>query len=507
VTETERERAGGDIPSRRLGLLHERRAYLAALAGATRTRLSYPRADLRGQRATIPSRWLLDSATARNGEPLYASDLLEMLTETPPPEWFEAVHSFESALRTSGERASLQERDLASLLGARSAPERHYLAGQIDGLADGMAARRSRARKRRTAGIPVAALDGWNGKVPPGSVAAAGSEKPVSPTALETFAQCPFRYFLGHVLKVGEVERPEEMETITAADVGNVMHGALEEFFEATHPRPEPLAGWSAEERAKLREIAEQHCAEAEGRGLTGKPLAWAADRARILRDLDRFLDADQEYRAATGFVYDRAEVAFGASRDGTPPPPPARYTLPDGTGIAFRGYIDRVDRGPAGELMVTDYKTGGSKKFMVVGKPDPLVRLDGGKRLQLPVYALALHHEAGDKPITARYWFITERENFSQAVLPLDGPTREKFGEVVQVLADTMREGYFPAVPGDEDGRTNSYMNCQYCPYDTICPSSQRVEIWKQWKDGPVIREFAALSEKAPPGEEAADD
>jgi ATP-dependent helicase/DNAse subunit B len=342
--------------------------------------------------------------------------------------------------------------------------------------------------------------------VPDGSVAAAGSEKPVAPTALETFAQCPFRYFMGHVLKVGEIERPEEIETITAADVGNVMHAALEEFFNETHPRGDPLAPWSAEERAKLREIAEQHCTEAEHRGLTGKPLAWAADRARILRDLDRFLDADQEFRAS-GFVFERAEVAFGASRDGSPAPPPARYTLPDGTEIAFRGYIDRVDRGPNGELMVTDYKTGRSTKFKVVGKPDPRVRLDGGKRLQLPVYALALEEEAQGKPISARYWFITERENYEQAVLPLDGPTREAFGDVLQVLADTMRQGYFPAVPGEEDGRTNSYSNCLYCPYDRICAPSQRLEIWKQWKGGPVVREFAALSEGTPPALEGGDD
>ena len=504
ITEQERDQAGDEVPSRRLGLLQQRRAYLAALAGAGTRALSYPRADLRGQRTTIPSRWLLESATAQSGTALYASDLAEMLMSPPYPEWFEAVHSFESVLTKDGERASLQERDLASLLGARSAPERHYLASRIDGLGDGMAARRSRARKRRVAGSGTAELDGWNGRVPDGSVAAAGSEKPVSPTALETFAECPFRYFLGHVLKVGDIERPEEIETITAADVGNVMHAALEEFFNETRPRGNPLAPWSAGERTRLREIAEQHCAAAEGRGLTGKPLAWAADRARILRDLDRFLDEDQACRATTGFVFERAEVAFGASRDGSPPPPPARYTLPDGTGIAFRGYIDRVDRGPNGELMVTDYKTGRSTKFKVVGKPDPLVRLDGGKRLQLPVYALALEEEAGGKPISARYWFITERENFEQAVLPLDGPTREKFGEVVQVLADTMRQGYFPAVPGKEDRA--SYTHCKYCPYDRICPPGQRIEIWKQFKGGAGLARFTGLSEGTLTSEEPDD-
>lgn len=497
VTEAEREGAGGEIPSRQLGLLHQRRAYLGSLAGAASATLSYPRADLRGQRTTIPSRWLLESATALNGESLYASELAEMLTRTERPGWFDAVHSFEAALAAGGERASLQERDLASLMNTRRSPEQHYLANQIDALGDGMAARRSRTRKPRFAGSPAAELDAWSGRVPSGSVAAAGSDRPVSPTALETFAECPFRYFLGHVLRVGEVERPEEAETISPADVGNVMHGALEEFFEATHPRPEPLAAWTNGERARLREIAERHCAEAERRGLTGKPLAWAADRARILRDLDRFLDADDEFRTTTKYVYERAEVAFGPSRDGSPSLPPARYTLPDGTEISFRGYIDRVDRGPNGELMVTDYKTGKPDKLKMVGDADPVARLAAGKKLQLPVYALALRGNAGGDPVSARYWFITERHNFQQAVLPLDAGTEQKFGEVVQVLANTMREGYFPAVPGKEDGYTNSYDNCNYCPYERVCPSSQRLEIWKQWKGGPGVKEFAALGEK----------
>ncbi len=501
ITEQERDRAGGDIPSRRLGLVHQRRAYLAALSGASVRKLSYARADLRGQRTTIPSRWLLETASAHAAKAVYASDLAELLVSAP--DWFEAVHSFQSVLSRGEERASLQERDLASLIGVRSAPERHYLASEINGLGEGMAARRSRARKRRLAGSAPAELDDWNGKVPDGAVSAAGSLRPVSPTALETFAACPFRYFMGHVLKVGEIERPEEMETITAADAGNVMHAALEEFFTATHPRAEPMAPWTPEERGRLREIAERHCSEAEERGLTGKPLAWAADRARILRDLDRFLDVEEEERARTGFVYARGEVAFGTGKDGAAAPP-ALYTLPDGTEIAFRGYIDRVDRGPDGELRVTDYKTGRAEKLKVVSKAEPLARLDGGKKLQLPVYALALEEEAAGKPISARYWFITERENFEQALLPLDAPTREKFGQVVQVLADTMRQGYFPAVPGDEDGWNNSYTNCLYCPYDRICAPGQRLEIWKQWKDGPVVRDFAALAEGALPSTEA---
>lgn len=506
ITEGERERSGGEVPSRRIGLVQERRAYVAALAGSGASTISSPRVDLRGQRPAIPGDWLLDSASRLNGSPMYATDLAKMVESRERPPWLQAVHSFESALESDGERASLQERDLGSLLCAREAPEQHFLAKQLDGLADGILARRSRARKRRFAGSGAVELDAWNGRVPPGLVAPAGSSSPVSPTALETFAECPFRYFLGHVLRVGEVERPEDTETISPGDAGNIMHAALQLFFEQTHPREDPVAPWTTRERALLLEIAEQQCTEAERRGITGKPLTWASERARILRDLECFLDADEAERLATGFLYERAEVAFGTTRDGSPSLPPVLYTLPDGTQVRFRGYIDRVDRGPGGALLVTDYKSGNSGKFTkAIDHPDALARLAGGRRLQLPVYALALEDEARGSPISARYWFVTEREGFREARLPLDADTREAFGGVVQVLADTMREGFFPAVPGEED--RNSYKHCQYCPYDRVCPPGQRLEIWKQFKGGPVVASFAGLSEGLLPGEEPADE
>ena len=51
----------------------------------------------------------------------------------------------------------------------------------------------------------------------------------------------------------------------------------------------------------------------------------------------------------------------------------------------AFRlhGFIDRVDRAPDGRLRIIDYKTGGPAAFTVKAVVE-------GKKLQLPLYALA---------------------------------------------------------------------------------------------------------------------
>ena len=41
-----------------------------------------------------------------------------------------------------------------------------------------------------------------------------------SPTSLERWAKCPFSYFLGNVLRIGAVEKPEDVHTITPLEKG-----------------------------------------------------------------------------------------------------------------------------------------------------------------------------------------------------------------------------------------------------------------------------------------------
>ena len=505
LTEAERAASGG-LPSRLERRFDERRLFLAALAGGGRVRLSMPRAALRDQKTTLPSRWLLESASALAGRSIYASELNEMVYNEPErPDWFRVEFSLETALR-EGHPASLQERDLASLLAARIKPDRHFLSEALPGLGAGIRARRARLRRRKVLGDTVRKLDEWNGLVGADRVPLPSPEKPISPTALETFASCPFRYYLGHVLRIGEVERPEEAETIAARDVGTIVHDSLEAFFlEMKANRVDPSAPWSAVERARLAEIATEQCAIAERRGLTGYDLSWTAQKARILRDLDRFLDNDDEFRAETGYSFEMAELAFGTrphSSNGLAIAA-VQYPIDDSTVVAFRGRIDRVDRRPDGAVMVSDYKTGSTFAYNALKRTDPFEKLAAGKHLQLPVYALALKEQAGGAPITAQYWFVSERAGFERREVLLDAATEDAFREIVRRFVDTIRAGYFPPIPGDED--RDSWKNCQYCPYDAICPASHRLELWNQWKDDPDLVEFVALVD-GHVGKEAAD-
>ena len=70
-----------------------------------------------------------------------------------------------------------------------------------------------------------------------------------------------------------------------------------------------------------------------------------------------------------------------------------------------MRGYIDRVDRAPDGGLRVIDYKTGGPSSFT---KRD----LEKGKKLQLPLYALAARDALHlGTPVDGFYWHVKHAE------------------------------------------------------------------------------------------------
>jgi hypothetical protein len=71
-----------------------------------------------------------------------------------------------------------------------------------------------------------------------------------------------------------------------------------------------------------------------------------------------------------------------------------------EGQSAQLHGVIDRVDRNEKGELRILDYKTGSSHL-----SPQDLIE---GRRLQLPIYALAAR-EALDigEPVEGLYWAI----------------------------------------------------------------------------------------------------
>ncbi len=476
----DRERASAEgMPLRTQRQVEERRDYLAALASAPQRVLLYPRGDLRGQRGKLPARWALETASRLEGQRVFSAEL-----ETLARPWFTTVASFEAALSGDSAPASEQEYDLRSLLHWRESGGRaldHYLVRTAVDLSAGIAADIERSSSQLTR---------WDGHVPSDAELAPSADRPVSPTALEHWAKCPFRYFLGRILSVAETAKPEDTLTLTPLERGNLIHHALERFIREAPPRSSPDEPWTPAERARLIEIAEELCRDAEASGITGQPLLWRLERERILRDLRGFLDKDEELRAEYAVIPKDVELSFGLRAD----EPPVLVPLAGRT-LAFRGRIDRVDRAPDdGRLVVLDYKSGAVWDGHRNLHQDPVHR---GQLLQLPVYALAAQAQFGAAAVAAYYWFVTERANYQRKGYSVDERELARFSEALEVIVGGIENGLFPARPGPS--RQDGYENCQFCPYDRVCPRD-RLRAWERKRNAAELRPYLDLAEPLDP-------
>ena len=498
IPDRARQAAGGKaegLPLRQARLAEDRHAFLSALASASEAVLSYPRADPAGQRAHYPSRWFTEQASVIEDSPVYASGLWSLGNR----DWLTIIPSMEQSLLSvaGAAPADLHDYDVERLWQWKRSGHRigeHPLASS-GALAKSLALGRGRYADR--------SLTAWDGNVS-GAVERAGfarrlEESPLSPTSLEQWAGCPFRYFLSRVLGISALEDPEDIFSISAMDKGSLVHRILEEFIAAVQEAGSmPLRGepWTAQHRESLVRIAKANFQLAESEGKTGRALMWQLEQVDILHDLYTFLEADTSLRARYGLSPAYLEAKFGMDGDSWPAPELELDGLPP---VRFRGIIDRVDSDAKGDMLVMDYKTGSSGPYSGL-KSDPT---DGGRHLQLAVYSLAARNASGaNASVRAAYWFVSSRGRFEFAppedpVDISDRDTMDRFKEVVSVIVSGIRGGLFPANPGPPS--RGDFENCRFCDFKQLCPS-RKDTLWARKKDHPGLAGYLKLSGETAP-------
>ena len=464
----------------------ERRSYLSAVSAGRPVVLSYPRTEPGALREQYPSPWLLEGARELHGATV-TSDELTRLSGEP---WLTVIESVQHGIDLTGgsDAADLHDYDLVSLHEWSKAGMRlrdHFLAtrGPLSG-----ALRMENRRLSRS----FTAWDGDVSAVAPESVRLSRQrEGLLSPTGLERWATCPYRYFLGDVLRISALDAPADELSISPLDKGSLVHEILERFMRQSLEEgdaPRPGESWSARSKELLLSIAEREFDRAEREGKTGRRLLWRLAREEMREDLVRFLTEDEEWRAA-GWSTAAVEQRFGVTEYGQMGG--ARVGLPDGDEITFRGMIDRVDLSRDGKTaVVIDYKTGGSSAYRAI-ESDPV---DRGRRLQLPAYAAAVR-AAPNFPdqVSGFFWFVTSRGDFKKVALDPDAPdVMERFESVVAIASSGIAAGTFPARPGPR-GR-GSWESCRFCDFDRICPSN-RLRLWDRKRRNAAVAKYAELA------------
>jgi len=199
---------------------------------------------------------------------------------------------------------------------------------------------------------------------------------------IDRFSQCPFSYYMRYVLKLDE----PQSASVSAVDVGNLVHRVLELFFKETVGKPFPLD--DEETKATVDKITKEYLDEVmRGADATSRQRYLFA---RLRRSVLVLVRALMEEFSETAFRPYRFELSMADADDC---PKPLEFTASDGAKVSLYGTIDRVDtyvEDGTVYVRVVDYKT--------FGKSFKMSDIQKGVNLQLLIYLFTLWKGAACK-------------------------------------------------------------------------------------------------------------
>lgn len=435
------------------------RLALRIAAGAARERalFSYPRVDLDQGRPRVPSFYALEILRAAEGR-LPGFDELAHRASSDRATRDRATRLGWPAPENTADALDDAEFDLAVLDKIVDAdPETtvgaaNYLLGANEHLGRALRARARRWLKRWTPS---------DGLVDPEPSAMAALERhqlaarPYSPTALQHYAACPYRFFLQAIHRIEPREEPVAIETIDPltrgglfAEVQYEILTALREI-EAMPIAPENLDDASELLDEKLNEVAARWHDELS----PAIERVWLDGIESIRADLREWLRRaahDPEHWRPEWF-----ELGFGLHDRKQADPRSAAAPVEIAGGLKLRGSIDLVERDGSGRIRVTDHKTGRVRaaKDFVIG---------GGKTLQPVFYALAAERVLAAPIFAGRLYYCTAAGGYEERIVEIDEAARKSAREFIAIVNDALTTGFLPAAPDVRE--------CDWCDYRRIC-------------------------------------
>jgi putative RecB family exonuclease len=249
----------------------------------------------------------------------------------------------------------------------------------------------------------------------------------LSPSRAADFKTCPLLYRFRTVDKLPQ--RPT-----TDALRGTVVHAVLERLFElpAVERTQAAAAAMVRPQWQRLLELepslAELFAGDADEAVLSG----WL-ESARVL--LESYFALEDPTRIEPAAREELVEVVL------------------DG-GLRLRGYVDRLDVAPTGDIRVVDYKTGSA----------PREAFEAKALFQMKFYALVLWRTRGVVPRQLRLMYLRDREALTYSPDADELRRFERTLHAIWAAIDRARQA--------KDFRPSPSRLCGWCDHQALCPA-----------------------------------
>ncbi len=425
---------------------------LAVGAASRRTILSYPRVDLEQGRPRVPSFYALEIFRAAEGRLPGFDELARRAAGErsarlgwPAPE--RPVDAIDDAEYDLAVLDKLVAADPAETVGAA-----HYLLAANPHLGRALRARARRWLRRWTPNDGLVELDAAEREALARHQLSARS---YSPTALQNYAACPYRFFLQAIHRLAPREEVEGIEVIDPLTRGALFHEVQFELLTTLRNAGRlPLTKAAiADAHALLEATLTEVAATYHDQLAPAIERVWIDGIDAIRADLREWLRRTAE--DSSRWRPERFELGFGLSDRSHADPASVATAIKLEIGLELRGSIDLVERGADNALRVTDHKTGRVRA-------DREVVIGGGKTLQPVLYALAAERILGEPVAAGRLYYCTAAGGYEERVVTIDTAARAAAADFAAIIGKAIGDGFLPAAPGARE--------CEYCDYRRVC-------------------------------------
>ncbi len=291
------------------------------------------------------------------------------------------------------------------------------------------------------------------------------TERSYSPTSLQHFAACPYRFYLHGVLRLRLRDRIEQLEQMDPLTRGALFHQVQFELLSLLKDRRLlPMQGRQGEPDyldtlyhltdQTLEAVAKRY----EEDLAPAIPRVWRSEIEGLQLDLRGWVRSLVSSADSEPWVPSKFELAFGLAKDENHDPESSEEDVVIAGGRRIRGSIDLVEVDPAHKtLRITDHKTGRPRstkgRRLYVG---------GGELLQPVLYSLAAEAVLDQQVESGRLSYCTRRGGYRVLEAHLDDEARDAVDVFFQALERQVEKGFLPAAPREQA--------CRWCDYRLIC-------------------------------------